>query len=80
MPGLRFMGFVDAGWLRNNNPNATNKPASDQLSSMGMGLRYNAGNLAVSAEWGRVVNGSVLANNPNSTHNRKNIQDAKTSG
>ena len=67
MSGLRVIGFVDAGWLRNNNPNATNKPAGDQLASMGMGLRYNAGNLALSAEWGRVVSGSVLANNPNST-------------
>ena len=67
MPGLRFMGFVDAGWLRNKNPNATNKPPSDQLASMGMGLRYNAGNLALSAEWGRLVSGSVLANNPNSS-------------
>jgi len=28
-PGLRVLGFVDAGGLRNNNPNATNKPPSD---------------------------------------------------
>ena len=62
MPGLRMTGFADAGWLRNNNPNATNKPASDQLASVGLGLRYSAGALALSAEWGRIVTGSVLAN------------------
>ena len=67
MPGLRLLGFMDAGWLRNTVANTTNKPSGDQLASIGMGLRYNAGNLALSAEWGRVVNGSVLANNPNST-------------
>lgn len=66
-PGLRFAGFVDAGWLRNNNPNATNKPPSDQLASAGLGLRYSAGNLGISAEWARIVTGSVLANTPNST-------------
>ena len=60
-PGLRLVGFADAGWLRNNNPNATNKPPSDQLASVGLGLRYVAGTLGFSAEWGRIVNGSVLA-------------------
>ena len=64
-PGLRFIGFVDAGWLRNNNPNGTNKPASDKLASVGLGLRYTAGWLAIAAEWGRIVTGSVLANGVN---------------
>ena len=59
-PGLRLLGFVDAGWLRNNNPNATNKPASDQLASVGLGLRYSAGALGASVEWGRVVTGSSI--------------------
>ena len=66
-PGLRLVGFVDAGWLRNNNPNASNKPASDQLASVGLGLRYATGLLGVSAEWGRIVTGSVLANTANPT-------------
>ena len=61
-PGLRLVGFVDAGWLRNNNPNATTKPPSDRLASVGLGLRYNMGALGLSAEWGRIVTGSVLAN------------------
>jgi hemolysin activation/secretion protein len=64
-PGLRLVGFVDAGWLRNNNPNAINKPASDQLASVGLGLRYNQGHVGITAEWGRIVTGSVLANSAN---------------
>ena len=59
-PGLRLLGFVDAGWLRNNSPNATNKPASDQLASVGLGLRYSMGVVGLSAEWGRVVTGSSV--------------------
>jgi len=63
-PGLRLLGFVDAGWLRNNNPNGTTKPASDHLASVGLGLRYSMGSIGMSAEWGRIVSGSVLAANP----------------
>ncbi len=66
-PGLRLSGFMDAGWLRNNHPNATNKPASDQLASVGLGLRYNTPAFALSAEWGRIVTGSTLAAQPNSS-------------
>ena len=61
-PGLRLLGFVDAGWLRNNSPNGNPKPASDKLASAGLGLRYTLGALGFSAEWGRIVSGSVLAN------------------
>lgn len=64
-PGLRLVGFVDAGWLRNNQPNTTNKPASDHLASAGLGLRYNQGRIGITAEWGRIVTGSVLAGNNN---------------
>ncbi len=67
-PGLRFLGFVDAGWLRNHTPTPNpnpNKPARDQLASVGLGLRYQAGLVALSAEWGRIVTGSdVAAINP----------------
>lgn len=66
-PGLRLIGFVDAGWLRNNNPNATNKPSSDQLASVGLGLRYAMGSIGMSAEWGRIVTGSVLGTAANPT-------------
>jgi len=55
--------FVDAGGLSNQqsvlNPNA-NKPASDQLVSAGLGLRYNTARYGVTADWGRVLTGSVL--------------------
>ena len=60
-PGLRALGFIDAGWLRNQNAQANpNKPASDHLLSAGLGLRYGSGAYALTADWGRVVTGSVL--------------------
>jgi hemolysin activation/secretion protein len=55
------------GWLRNNNPNAVNKPASDQLAGAGFGLRYSAGMFEISADWGRIINGSVLSGPANPT-------------
>jgi len=57
MPGLRVLGFVDAGWLKNNNAGATTagKSAEDRLASAGLGLRYNTASMSVSAEWGRVI-------------------------
>lgn len=61
VPGLRFLGFVDAGWLYNNNPNGNPKPANDSLHSVGLGLRYSSpAGFAVSADFGRVVGASVL--------------------
>lgn len=60
-PGLRLLGFLDAGWLSNHNSVVNpNKPASDQLVSAGLGLRYTSGSYGFSAEWGRVLTGSVL--------------------
>jgi hemolysin activation/secretion protein len=58
-PGLRGVGFVDAGWVGSNSPNA-NKPASDSLTSVGLGLRYAVTDYAISADYGRVVTGSSL--------------------
>lgn len=58
-PGLRGVGFIDAGWLGNQNPNGTTKPASDRVAGMGIGLRYaTAGGVSVSADYGRIVTGS----------------------
>ena len=60
-PGLRLLGFVDAGWLSNNNPNGNPKPANDSLASVGLGLRYaSPAGFALSAEYGRIVSGSSL--------------------
>jgi hemolysin activation/secretion protein len=56
--GLRLLGFVDAGWLGNNSPNGANKPSSDRLASVGLGLRYAKEPFAVSLDYGRLVTGS----------------------
>ena len=58
-PGLRVLGFVDAGWLSNNNPTA-NKPQSDSVSSAGLGLRYVQPVFSITADYGRVIGGSTL--------------------
>jgi hemolysin activation/secretion protein len=59
-PGLRLAGFVDAGWLINRNVGGGSKPASDSLSSVGLGLRYALPRFIVSADFGRVIGGSTL--------------------
>jgi len=58
MAGLRLLGFADAGWLGNNDPNGTNKPSSDRLASLGVGARYGVGKFALSLDYGRIVTGS----------------------
>jgi hemolysin activation/secretion protein len=57
-PGLRLLGFLDAGWLGNNSPNGTHKPGTDRLASVGLGLRYAREPFAVSLDYGRLVVGS----------------------
>jgi hemolysin activation/secretion protein len=59
-PGLRFLAFLDAGWLSNNNPNGTTKPSSDRLAGAGVGLRYGTQRVSVSADYGRIIRGSVV--------------------
>ncbi len=56
--GLRLLGFIDAGWLGNNEPNGANKPSSDRLASIGMGLRYGREPFAVALDYGRLITGS----------------------
>lgn len=56
-PGLRLLGFVDAGWLGNNNPTAP-RPTSDRLASAGLGLRYGSGAYSVSMDYGHIFSGS----------------------
>lgn len=60
-PGLRLVGFLDAGWLTNYNSAAStaSKPGADQLASMGLGLRYNTRNFNFAGEWGHVVTGAT---------------------
>jgi len=60
-PGLNALAFVDGAWLNNRNAAANaNKPESDQLVSVGLGLRYQTNMLSLTADWGRLVTGSSL--------------------
>jgi hemolysin activation/secretion protein len=56
--GLRLLGFIDAGYVRNNQPNGTTKPDFDRLASVGVGLRYVMGVFSFTADYGRLVTGS----------------------
>ena len=58
--GLRLLGFLDAGWLGNNSANGTNKPSSDHLASIGVGLRYAREPFAASLDYGRLLNSSKV--------------------
>jgi hemolysin activation/secretion protein len=66
--GLRALGFLDAGYIANNNPTSANKPSSDRLASLGVGLRYAKSIWAVSMDYGHIIQGSrvPLAINPSS--------------
>lgn len=60
-PGLRFFGFLDGGVLSSNNTSASaSKVSHDSLASVGFGLRYGLGVVAVSAEYGRLIKGAEL--------------------
>lgn len=59
LPGLRGLGFVDAGYIRNHKPDVLN-PSSDRLASVGVGLRYGRGPFAVLVDYGRIVVGSKV--------------------
>lgn len=65
-PGLRVLGFVDGGWLGNNNPSPP-RPTSDRLASAGLGLRYGKGPFAVSADYGHIVTSSRVPLSLNSS-------------
>lgn len=61
MPGLRLVGFADAGVLASNNTaSVTNKTATDGLASAGLGLRYGMGAWGITAEWARIVRGATV--------------------
>ena len=66
-PGLRLLGFLDAGWLWNNSPNGATKPSSDRLASVGVGLRYFIGTaFSVTADYGRLLTSSKVPLSANS--------------
>ena len=58
--GMRLLGFVDSGWLSNNNPNGNPKPANDSLSSVGVGLRYSTPQYSLTADFGHVLSGTTM--------------------
>lgn len=70
-PGLRLLGFVDAGWLANNSADGAGKPSRDRLASAGVGLRYGAGSVAVSLDYGRLISGSRVSPGVNSAAPQK---------
>lgn len=57
-PGLRWVGFVDGGWVRNHRLAGSPLPLQDSAISVGLGLRYGTGNVSVALDYGRVVKGS----------------------
>lgn len=58
LAGLRLLGFVDAGYVRNNKPDGLTNPGSDGLASVGVGLRYTRGVLTAAIDYGYLVRGS----------------------
>ena len=66
LTGLRLLGFVDAGWLGNNDPTPP-RPTTDRLASTGLGLRYTGGAYAVSMDYGRILSGSRVPLSLNSS-------------
>ncbi|MEY4156884.1 MAG: hypothetical protein RJB64_1605 [Pseudomonadota bacterium] len=63
--GWRLLGFIDAGWLSNHDPNAY-KPGSDSLASVGLGLRYNSQKITLAVDYGHVITGSNVTFVPGS--------------
>jgi hemolysin activation/secretion protein len=59
-PGVRLLGFVDAGVLRNHNADGLGRPASDGIASVGVGLRFERGPFSAAADYGYIVDGSKV--------------------
>ncbi|HEY0823629.1 MAG TPA: ShlB/FhaC/HecB family hemolysin secretion/activation protein, partial [Ramlibacter sp.] len=71
-PGFRLLGFVDAGYVRNNDPDFVLNPPSDRLASVGFGLRYARGAWSLAVDYGTLVLGSRVPLSVNSASPRKN--------
>lgn len=72
--GLRWATFVDGGWLGNVTPVSVTRPGSDRLASAGLGLRYAAMGFVVTADYARVITGSVVPLTLNPTAPRRGDQ------
>jgi hemolysin activation/secretion protein len=70
--GLRFTGFVDAGWLGNYSADGARRVRHDQLASVGLGLRYgHESGVSINADYGRLINSSKLPLASNSSAPQK---------
>lgn len=70
--GLRFSGFVDAGWLSNRDADGQRRVVSDKLASLGLGLRYgHESGVSISADYGRLLSSSKLPLTSNSSAPQK---------
>lgn len=56
--GLRGVFFADAGWLRKRQVTHLAQPRTDSAVSLGLGMRYSSGPLALSLDYARLVKGS----------------------
>ena len=65
--GLRLVTFVDMGSLSNVNSVSLAKPSSDQIQSVGLGLRYVLPAFSISADYGRVIQASSVPLSLNSS-------------
>ncbi|NNU41897.1 ShlB/FhaC/HecB family hemolysin secretion/activation protein [Ramlibacter montanisoli] len=70
-PGWRLLGFVDAGYVRNNTPDFVLNPRSDRLASIGVGTRYVRGPFSLAIDYGTLVLGSRVPLSVNSGSPRK---------
>jgi hemolysin activation/secretion protein len=70
--GLRLTGFLDAGWLRNQNADGIRRVSSDSLASIGLGLRYgHESGVSLNADYGRLLTSSKLSLATNSSAPQK---------
>jgi hemolysin activation/secretion protein len=67
MNGLRWVGFLDAGWLNHHRPSGSTLPRSDAAASVGVGMRYVQGAWSAAVDVGRIVKGSHIPTSLNSS-------------
>jgi hemolysin activation/secretion protein len=59
--GLRFVSFIDLGWLSNRDADNLRRIGSDRLSSAGLGLRFGSdAGWSINADYGRLLQSSKL--------------------
>jgi hemolysin activation/secretion protein len=58
LAGMRLLGFLDAGYVRNNKADGLTNPSSDGLASVGVGLRYTRGVVTAAIDYGYLFRGS----------------------